>query len=59
MYSSFQIREKIGSAIQDMPEHPKIKELLSGANINYFHCQEIVEILKDTEKVRLKIPVQF
>lgn len=25
-------------------------ELLSGAHINYWHCVEIVEILKDTEK---------
>ena len=27
-----------------------ITELLSGAHINYWHCAEIVEILKDTEK---------
>ena len=27
-----------------------IAELLSGAHINYWHCAEIVEILKDTEK---------
>ena len=25
-------------------------ELLSGAHINYWHCAEIVEILKETEK---------
>lgn len=44
------VREKIGHAIEDMPEHPKIKELLSGAHINYWHCLEIVDLLKDTEK---------
>ncbi|KAK0416652.1 hypothetical protein QR680_012610 [Steinernema hermaphroditum] len=44
------IREKINHAIQDMPEHPKIVELLQGSYINYFHCQQIVEILKETEK---------
>ena len=32
-----------------MPEHPEIKELLSGTSINYFHCLRIVEILKETE----------
>ncbi|TRY63647.1 hypothetical protein TCAL_03583 [Tigriopus californicus] len=44
------IRSQIGHAIGDMPEHPVIKELLSGTNINYFHCRQIVEILKETEK---------
>jgi len=44
------IREKIGEALMDMPEHQGIKELLAGSNINYFHCLKIVEILKDTEK---------
>ena len=33
-----------------MPEHPEIRELLSGTNINYFHCLKIVELLKETEK---------
>lgn len=45
-----QIREKIGSAIGDMPEHDTIRELLSGTNINYFHCLQIVGILRETEK---------
>jgi hypothetical protein len=27
-----------------------LAELLSGAHINYWHCAEIVEILKETEK---------
>ncbi|KAF2882571.1 hypothetical protein ILUMI_23588 [Ignelater luminosus] len=43
------IREKINSAIQDMPEHEEIVELLSGQHINYFHCLKIIEILKETE----------
>jgi len=45
------IREKIGSALKDMPEHPDVRNLLSGSDygINYFHCLEIVEILKETE----------
>ena len=33
-----------------MPEHPEIRELLSGTNINFFHCLKIVDILKETEK---------
>ena len=44
------VREKIGSAIGDMPEHDKVKALLSGTSINYFHCLQIVDILKETEK---------
>jgi len=44
------IREKIGEAIGDMPEHEGIKQLLTGSNINYFHCLKIVEFLKETEK---------
>nr|CAG4650229.1 EOG090X07S9 [Sida crystallina] len=43
------VREKINSAIQDMPEHPGITKLLTGTYINYFHCLQIVEILKETE----------
>ncbi|KAB7498810.1 CDK5 regulatory subunit-associated protein 3 [Armadillidium nasatum] len=44
------IREKINNAIQDMPEHPEIIRLLSGSYINYFHCLQIIEILRETEK---------
>lgn len=33
-----------------MPEHEGIKQLLTGSNINYFHCLKIVEFLKETEK---------
>lgn len=43
------IREKIGEAMQDMPENQAMKDLLLGTHINYFHCLKIVEILKDTE----------
>ncbi|XP_075701426.1 CDK5 regulatory subunit-associated protein 3 isoform X2 [Rhinoderma darwinii] len=44
-----QIREKVNQALQDMPEHEDIRNLLSGTYINYFHCLKIVEILKATE----------
>ncbi|KAL0984228.1 hypothetical protein UPYG_G00138800 [Umbra pygmaea] len=43
------IREKINTAIQDMPENEEIKELLSGSYIHYFHCLRIVDILRGTE----------
>lgn len=43
------VREKINGAIQDMPEVEEITNLLAGTYIHYFHCQRIVEILKDTE----------
>lgn len=43
------VREKINAAIQDMPEVEEITNLLAGTYIHYFHCQRIVEILKDTE----------
>lgn len=47
--SILNVREKINNAIQDMPVHEGIAALLSGSYINYFHCQKIVEILKETE----------
>nr|CAG4634845.1 EOG090X07S9 [Alona affinis] len=43
------VRQKINSAIQDMPEHKGITKLLTGTYINYFHCLQIIEILKETE----------
>lgn len=43
------VREKINSAIQDMPAHEDIAALLTGSYINYFHCLKIIEILKETE----------
>ncbi|XP_074597600.1 CDK5 regulatory subunit-associated protein 3 isoform X2 [Brevipalpus obovatus] len=43
------IREKITDAIQSMPAHPKITELLAGKQLNYFICKQIVEVLKETE----------
>ncbi|KAL5009859.1 hypothetical protein ScPMuIL_012164 [Solemya velum] len=43
------IREKINAAVQDMPEVEEIKQLLEGTYINYFHCQKITELLKDTD----------
>ncbi|KAL7014715.1 hypothetical protein ACKWTF_016084 [Chironomus riparius] len=44
------VRNKINEAIKDMPGNEKLIELLSGSYINYFHCQEIIDILKMTEK---------
>ncbi|KAL3114551.1 hypothetical protein niasHT_014358 [Heterodera trifolii] len=45
------VRTKIGHAIQDMPENEQILAILSNAQyINYFHCKQIVDILRDTEK---------
>ncbi|KAI6230808.1 CDK5RAP3-like protein [Aphelenchoides fujianensis] len=44
------IREKIKAALLDMPENERILDLLKGGNINYFHCREIVDILRETEK---------
>ncbi|XP_053966100.1 CDK5RAP3-like protein isoform X1 [Anastrepha ludens] len=44
------IRTKISNALQDMPANDQLIKLLSGTNINYYHCKEIVEILKQTEK---------
>lgn len=43
------IREKINAAIQDMPESEEIAQLLSGSYIHYFHCLQIVDLLKGTE----------
>lgn len=43
------IRNLIANAVNDMPEHEELIRLLSGAHINYFHCQQILEILKKTE----------
>ncbi|RZF46398.1 hypothetical protein LSTR_LSTR014644 [Laodelphax striatellus] len=43
------IREKINNAIQDMPNHAEITKLLSGTYINKFHCDRIVELLRETE----------
>lgn len=45
-----EIRTKISNALQDMPANDQLIKLLSGTNINYYHCKEIVEILKQTEK---------
>jgi len=44
------VREKIKHAILDMPENERILDLLKAGNINFFHCREIVEILRETEK---------
>lgn len=44
-----EVRSKISNAINDMPVHQELVKLLSGAYITYFHCVQIVEILKMTE----------
>ena len=44
------VREKIGEAIRDMPEHPAIKDMLSATNVNYYNCKAILEVLMETEK---------
>jgi hypothetical protein len=44
------IRNKVRSALQDMPEHEGIGRLLSsGDQLNYFTCKQLFEILKQTE----------
>ncbi|XP_055388777.1 CDK5RAP3-like protein [Condylostylus longicornis] len=44
------IRAKISNALNDMPCNDGLVKLLSGNYVNYFHCKEIIEILKQTEK---------
>jgi hypothetical protein len=44
------VRETIAHAINDMPEHPEIRNLLSSTNINYFNCKAILQVLLETEK---------
>ena len=46
------VREKIATAIQDMPEHPAIKDILSASNINYYNCKAVLEVLLETEKIK-------
>lgn len=46
--ASLIVREKINAALQDMPENEELAKLLEGTYINYFHCLEIVNILKST-----------
>lgn len=46
--ASLIVREKINAALQDMPENEQLTKLLEGTYINYFHCLEIVELLKST-----------
>ncbi|KAG5666856.1 hypothetical protein PVAND_014864 [Polypedilum vanderplanki] len=44
------VRHMINEALKDMPGNSELIQLLSGSYINYFHCQQIIEILKTTEK---------
>lgn len=43
------IRRKIRSALNDMPEHEEIKQLLIGTKLDYYKSKRIVEILRTTE----------
>ncbi|XP_055642719.1 CDK5RAP3-like protein isoform X2 [Toxorhynchites rutilus septentrionalis] len=43
------VRSKISNALTDMPAHEGLVQLLKGAHINYFHCKQIIDILKTTE----------
>ncbi|XP_054161592.1 CDK5 regulatory subunit-associated protein 3-like [Oppia nitens] len=45
-----EIRNKIKSAIEDMPPNDNITQLLSNNYIEYSVCQKITEVLKVTEK---------
>ncbi|XP_071100814.1 CDK5 regulatory subunit-associated protein 3-like [Haliotis cracherodii] len=53
------IREKINTAIQDMPEVEEISALLEGTYINYFHCLTILRLLKETESGKKNIFGQY
>ncbi|XP_055546367.1 CDK5RAP3-like protein [Wyeomyia smithii] len=44
-----EVRSKISNALTDMPAHEELVQLLKGAHINYFHCLQIIDILKTTE----------
>ncbi|XP_058451603.1 CDK5RAP3-like protein [Malaya genurostris] len=44
-----EVRSRISNALTDMPAHDGLVQLLKGAHINYFHCQQIIDILKTTE----------
>lgn len=43
------VRDKIRHALEDMPEHKDIAQLLSGSYLHYFYALKIVNILKQTE----------
>ncbi|GFT60099.1 hypothetical protein NPIL_313531 [Nephila pilipes] len=53
------VRQNINNAIQDMPAVEEIANMLTGTYINYFHCQRIVEILKETESSSKNIFGQY
>ncbi|KAG8190596.1 hypothetical protein JTE90_017861 [Oedothorax gibbosus] len=53
------VRQNINNAIQDMPAVDEIANLLAGTYINYFHCQRIVELLRETESSSKNIFGQY
>ncbi|XP_076813551.1 CDK5 regulatory subunit-associated protein 3-like [Clavelina lepadiformis] len=44
------VKEKIVSALRDMPNTEEMRKLLEGSCFHYFKCLKIVNVLKDTEK---------
>lgn len=44
-----EIRSRILSALQDMPENEEVAKILRGNQIHYYTCLEIIEVLKKTE----------
>lgn len=44
------IKAKIAAALKDMPNTKEMKELVQGSCFHYYKCQQIVNLLKDTEK---------
>eukprot|EP00117_Sycon_ciliatum_P029533 scpid75857/ scgid1549/ CDK5 regulatory subunit-associated protein 3 len=44
-----EIRTRIDTAVQDMPDEEEITKLIRSSSIDYFHCKRIVELLKVSE----------
>ncbi|XP_046913345.2 CDK5 regulatory subunit-associated protein 3 [Dermatophagoides farinae] len=53
------IRNKIRLAIQDMPQIDEVRELLQRNVFDYYVCQRIIEILKNTDKSSKNIFGQY
>ncbi|KAH3704656.1 hypothetical protein DPMN_079715 [Dreissena polymorpha] len=46
--ASLIVQEKITAAVQGLPDSKEIKGLVARTDLNYFHCQQVIELLKDT-----------
>uniref|UniRef100_A0AC35TQH1 CDK5RAP3-like protein n=1 Tax=Rhabditophanes sp. KR3021 TaxID=114890 RepID=A0AC35TQH1_9BILA len=44
------IRVKVLEALNELPDHPQLNELKKGTPFTYYHCLDVFEILKETEK---------